>query len=140
MVEHKRRARRKPAPTLTPSYASPVAFLALGMLGGYAAMVLLPAAGATDAPLWQVAFGAALVTLLALVLALRNCVPFSSTPLRGRLVAGFCLLGFVATGVFTYRTYIRETEPTRRPTATEAPAGAQPTARPTTPVDRAPRL
>lgn len=105
MVQIKKRTgRRQPAPP-PPSYSSPIAILATGILGGYAAMVLLPATGFTDLPLWQVALGATVITLVAAALAVRNCVPFGKAPLRGRLIAGLCLLGCLASGVFTLQMY-----------------------------------
>ena len=108
MVEIKKPSgRRQPAPP-PPSYSSPIAILALGMLGGYAALVLLPATGVTELPLWQVALGATIITLLAAAMAVRNCLPFAKAPLRGRLIAGLCLLGCLATGVFTQRIYAHE--------------------------------
>lgn len=123
MPKPTQRARPRPAAPLAPSYSSPLAILALGMLGGYAALVLLPATGATHAPLWQIALGATVVTLLAAALALRNCFPLSTTPLRGRLVAGLCALGCLTTCVFTYQLYVYETEPSRRATAIESGPG-----------------
>jgi len=105
MVEIKKRAPRHQPPAPPPSYQSPIAILATGMLGGYAAMVLLPATGLSELPAWQIALAATLITLVAAALAIRNCVPFAKAPLRGRLVAGLCLLGCLATGAFTLQIY-----------------------------------
>ncbi len=120
MVQIKKRARRhrpKPPPA---SYSAPIAILALGMLGGYATMVLAPATGLTGLPLWQVALGATVITLVAAAWSLRNCLPFAKTPLRGRLVAAFCLIGCLATSVFTQQMHSYETAPAPAAPASDA--------------------
>jgi hypothetical protein len=90
------------------------------MLGGYATMVLAPATGLTELPLWQVALGATVITLMAAAWAVGNCVPFAKTPLRGRLVAGLCLIGCLATSVFTQQMHAHETAPAPAAPASEA--------------------
>jgi hypothetical protein len=120
MVQIKKRARRRPPSPSRSSYSAPIAILALGMLGGYATMVLAPATGLTELPLWQVALGATLITLMAAAWAVGNCVPFAKTPLRGRLVAGLCLIGCLATSVFTQQMHAHETAPAPAAPASEA--------------------
>lgn len=120
MVQIKKRARRrrpKPPPS---SYSAPIAILALGMLGGYATMVLAPATGLTELPLWQVALGATVITLMAAGWAVRNCLPLAKTPLRGRLVAALCLLGCLTTSVFTQQMHSHETAPAPAAPASDA--------------------
>jgi len=127
MVQIKKRNRRrrpKPPPS---SYSAPIGILALGVLGGYATMVLAPATGLTELALWQVALGATVITLVAAAWAVRNCVPFAKTPLRGRLVAALCLVGCLGCSIFTQRMFSHATEP----------APAAPASDVAEPVDRA---
>lgn len=125
MARGSKRSSPPQAPTPSAGFSAPIAILALGVLGGYAAMVLLPAVYPTGTPLWQVALGATVVTVLAAAWAIRNCVPFGQSPWRGRSVAALCVLGCLATGLFTQQLHAYETSPAPPRTADGAEAQQQ---------------
>lgn len=108
MITKRKRPPRRSAPLIAPTYSSPLALLALGLFGGYAALVLMPEAGFAIAR-WKIALAATGIAGLGALWALRNCLPLAATPMRGRAVATVTLLASLAAGWLTYDMHGVET-------------------------------
>ncbi len=72
-------------------------------------MVMLPAIGVTALPRWQIAMVATFLVVLGAIWAVRNCLPLSTTPARGRVIAAVGVLVCLGSVAFTYQLHAHET-------------------------------